>query len=247
MIFVVTTCMGRLHHLKQTAPRVLADARFEYVLSDYGCPDQSGSWMNRNHPRAHVVRTRAKVNASKFVFKKVEALNIGARKAIELGAEYLCFLDADTIVNPGFHDWVVENMSRDLFLICRCEFDEHPKTLETAGFLCVHRDHYLAVGGFDERMEGWGGDDMDLRAKLYMYQGLSWRNIPLDLIDPISHDDAARGKYYTVSKEHSGARNLDFVIENFKSWTGKYPAELIDTDVGRKFYELMGLDRKKSS
>lgn len=242
-VYIVTTCMGRLHHLKQTVPRFLSDTRFRFILSDYSCPDMSGAWIERNYPNSIVVRSRAKIRSGKYVFKKVEALNAGAKRAIELGADYLCFLDADTLVHPGFHDWVIDHLDHDKFLVCKADYKKYPHTLQLSGFLCMHTSHFNMVGGFDQRMEGWGGDDMDMRVKLYAFRELEWKYIPLELVDPIHHDDSERVRYYVESdKRVTNHKNLIFIIETFRKRYGQDPLDLVDQECGRKFYELIGMD-----
>lgn len=246
-ICAVVPCMGRFHHIRRTAPLIILDGRLDYVLSDYECPDKTGRWIQNNYSTAYVVRSEAHKIGSRAIFKKVAALNAGAQKAIDIGAEYLCFLDADTLVNPGFHDWILDNADKDHFLITITDQKNVPKSAQTSGFICVHKDHFEKVGMFDDRMEGWGGEDMDLRIKLFM-AGLKWKYIPLDLIDPITHGDSERTRFHTKqNKEISNAKNLNYVIERFKEWCGKYPIDVINTDIGKGFYELLGVDRSTCS
>lgn len=57
-----TTCMGRLHHLKETVRKNLTDnadwADLEYVIVDYNSEDGTGDWVKSQFPReigrAHV-------------------------------------------------------------------------------------------------------------------------------------------------------------------------------------------------
>lgn len=245
-IFAIVPCMGRLHHIRRTAPPLVFGGKIEYVLSDYDCPDKTGQWVERAFPNAHVVRSVAERQGAKSIFKKVEALNAGARHAIELGAEYLCFLDADTIVNPGFHDWVEANASYGRFLCTVTNTRLHPKTAQTSGFLCVHKNHFIRAGMFDTRMVGWGGEDMDMRIRLATAGGLDWRYIPLDLIEPITHNDHERIRFHvTQNRDVTNSRNLNFTVEFFKEWSGHYPKDIINTELGKKFYELMGIDRSR--
>jgi len=53
----VTTCKGRLHHLQQTLPLIAAQAPDEIVVVDYGCPQNSGDWVEAHFPGVKVVRT----------------------------------------------------------------------------------------------------------------------------------------------------------------------------------------------
>src|SRR5690606_19301238 len=137
-----------------------------------------------------------------------EANNNGAKAAIENGAEYLCFVDADSLLRPGFHQWIRDNISKDVFLIMSIEGYKIKKSKHLAGFICIHKDHFKAVGGYDLSMEGWGGDDFDMRLKMYVLQKIRWKYIPPHLMDPIVHSDYFRMKYHEFSvKEASNALN----------------------------------------
>jgi hypothetical protein len=41
-IIVITRCMGRLEHLKQSLPKFAA--QFPTVMVDWSCPEKSGDW-----------------------------------------------------------------------------------------------------------------------------------------------------------------------------------------------------------
>lgn len=46
-VSIITTCKGRLEHLRQTLPKMLAQqysSRFEVIVVDYDCPDETYRW-----------------------------------------------------------------------------------------------------------------------------------------------------------------------------------------------------------
>ncbi len=91
----VTTCMGRLAALKQTlGPMLDQPGSSGVVVVDYSCPDGAGAWVEASYPRARVVRMpgRSRFNAS-------AARNIGARHS---DADWICFVDSDVVLDPGF-------------------------------------------------------------------------------------------------------------------------------------------------
>ena len=55
-IAFVTTCKGRLHHVRETLPLIAQQAPDEIIVVDYGCPDRVGDWVTANVPQARVVR-----------------------------------------------------------------------------------------------------------------------------------------------------------------------------------------------
>lgn len=46
----VTTCRGRLHHLQQTIPRIVAEQPDEIIVVDHDCPQGTGDWLEKNYP-----------------------------------------------------------------------------------------------------------------------------------------------------------------------------------------------------
>ena len=63
---VITTCKGRLEHLKQTLPRWLAEPNVFVTVVDYDCPDGTAAWVKENYPEVEVihVKNRPKFNLS---------------------------------------------------------------------------------------------------------------------------------------------------------------------------------------
>src|SRR5574343_1128333 len=97
----VTTCKGRLHHLQQTLPLIVAEAPDEIVVVDYGCPQGSGDWVEANYPQVKVVRV-----TDDDGFRLARARNLGAAAC---SAPWICFIDADIRVGSGFVAWMRAN------------------------------------------------------------------------------------------------------------------------------------------
>ncbi len=110
--------MGRLAFLRETAPLLLAHPRARCCLVDYSCPDRCADWMLAAFPeQASSGRLIVERVAGRAFFNKSAAHNRGARRALGDGADYLCFIDADTRVNEGFWPWLFDNLAEPRFLI----------------------------------------------------------------------------------------------------------------------------------
>ena len=90
----ITTCKGRLAHLKETLPTLCAAAGLDVVLVDYDCPEGAGAWAEAAHPDVRVVKVR-----DRPLFNLSEARNLGAAAA---DTDWLVFLDADVGVTADF-------------------------------------------------------------------------------------------------------------------------------------------------
>jgi GT2 family glycosyltransferase len=154
-------------------------------------------------------------------FNKSCAHNAGAWRAIHEGAEYLCFLDADTVVLPGFGEYVARHVRPGKFLIAGLA----PGGVDVAsltGLLVVPARAFAAVGGFDESFQGWGGEDIELRLRLHLVGGLSYGEVPLELLHPIQHDDSLRTRFYEErSVARSNATNMQRIREKMRSWPAR--------------------------
>ncbi|MBK6472014.1 MAG: glycosyltransferase family 2 protein [Betaproteobacteria bacterium] len=99
-VSLITTCKGRLAHLKETLPAFLAQgAGCEVIVVDYDCPEGAATWVNANHPQARVVQVR-----DAPIFNACKARSRGS--AVATG-RWLAFVDADVVLSVGFCAWLV--------------------------------------------------------------------------------------------------------------------------------------------
>lgn len=195
-LWACVSCKGRVEFLRRTAPTVLGQRGLGYCLVDFDCPQSSGQLMLREYSEAAASdRLRVVRIAPQRYFHKARAHNAGAREAMDAGADYLIFLDADTQLETGFCDWLRPKLSPREFLIA----GTHPNGLEDpglVGLLVVPARAFVSTGGFDERFVGWGAEDLDLRLRLHLEQRLGYREIPLRWLTSLPHEDSLRTQFY---------------------------------------------------
>ena len=199
-ITYVTTCKGRLHHLARTLPAAAGQAGVDCIVVDYGCPDGAGDWVREHHPGVKVVRV-----ADDPGFNLARARNLGASHA---QSEWLAFIDADVLLAPEFFANVAPGLSPGHYFLP----DSGDPT--TMGSCLVERSAFLAAGGYDEAIRGWGGEDNDL------YEALSLNGVRRayyrgGLVTPIRHSDAERTRYHG-NKDIERARWLNQVYRAMK-------------------------------
>lgn len=90
----ITSCRGRLHHLKKTLPRLVAQSGAEVIVVDYNCPDGTAAFVAENFPAVKLV-----VERDAAFFNLSRARNMGAQAA---SGEVLIFVDADVLIAPDF-------------------------------------------------------------------------------------------------------------------------------------------------
>lgn len=178
---LITTCKGRLHHLRQTLPEMMKQEDAECIVVDYGCPQGTGDWVAENFAQVKVVRVNNDPG-----FNQCRARNLGA---VAASSSLFCFVDADIRLAPGFASWIGENCTTKTFLRAA------PVTIETWGTFACRREDFWRVGGYDEIYEGWGASPEDLYLRL-VAAGCSEKQFPGSLISSIPHSDAERTTYY---------------------------------------------------
>jgi hypothetical protein len=150
---IITTCKGRLDNLKRTLPEFLKQENTEVVVVDYDCPDGTSDYVNRVYPAARVVAVDNKPR-----FNAANARNIGAAQA---RGDFLIFLDADVVIAENFiqHiDKLIKNHSFALF--------GPPAQNSLRGSCVVWRKDFENIGGYDELLGGYEGEDLELYARL---------------------------------------------------------------------------------
>lgn len=180
---LVTTCKGRLAHIRQTLPRLCVQDDSEVVVVDYDCPEGVGGWVRSAHPGVKVVHV-----ADRPLFNLSEARNLGVAATT---APWLVFLDADVLVAPELTRTLEPLLGPKTFLW------PDPRPAELWGALVVSRADFDAVGGYDEAFEGWGAEDVDMTVRL-SEAGLSPRTFPGGLLASLPHGEAERTRFHAV-------------------------------------------------
>ena len=176
---IVTTCKGRLDHLRQTLPQFVKQNNVQVVVVDYSCPERTGDWVRQNFPEVSLVEVKGEE-----YFRANHARNAGAARA---SASHLIFLDADTLVSDDFVPRVEQALAAGIFLRFRL-----PRRNDLNGACVVHAEAFHAVGGYDEVIEGYGGEEQELYWRLRR-QGMKMHHLPAEgLCQPIAHDNQSR-------------------------------------------------------
>lgn len=202
----VTTCKGRLDHLKQSLPRLVAVPNTRCIVVDYSCPQHSGRWVQENFPQVHVEFV---TDDPEFCLSR--ARNFGANAVT---SPWVCFVDADILIQPEFTAWL--------------EQPRNPKGIYGAGIsdassrgtmMCA-ADAFFAVGGYDEVIRGWGGEDDELYLRLREAGGLELA-FPPNLLAAIEHDDALRTTFQPI-KDRFLQHRINYLYTHLKSDIGRF-------------------------
>jgi Glycosyl transferase family 2 len=179
---IVTTCKGRLQDLKRTLPEFLKQENTEVIVVDYDCPDGTSDYVAQVHPDARVVSV-----ADKPKFNLPHARNLGAAQA---SGEILLFLDADVLIAGHFVEYVGRHLHERSF----AHFGP-PASNSLRGQSAVWRKDFAAIGGFDELMDGYGGEDLDFYMRLRVAGGRPVLLAPDIVLEVIEQTTAERERY----------------------------------------------------
>lgn len=193
---IVTTCRGRLDHLRQSLPRMLAQADAEVIVVDYDCPQGTADWVRENHPTARCVRARDPLGFSAAI-----ARNLGAAQA---NASWLLFVDADTLLHEDFCKSVGPLLKSGFFFL------SSRTSIENYGTFICEKASFRTVAGFDEQFRGWGGEDEDLYLRL-RESGLAAATYPGELIDTIHHGNDLRGFSHYAEKLRAHRQHVLYI------------------------------------
>ena len=195
-----TSVKDRFEHLKQTLVVNLEHCRayrnFEFVLLDYNCPDPRTKTYVLEELGAYVESgeiTYYHFPQAKY-FDRSHARNLGF--CLSTG-DILCNVDADNFIGEGFPLQGPQD-GRGLM-----------------GRICLHRHHFEAVGGYDERMTGWGAEDEDLGRRLELL-GVTKRDLLAErFCSSILHDDLTRTRHHRETDLQVSLRaNRAYLTEN---------------------------------
>lgn len=205
-----TTCKGRLHHLQQTLPANLkaeeGNPNVEFLVLDYGSEDGLGDWIRENFQKEIASGRLIYARTEAEYFKMAHAKNMAHRLAT---GDILCNVDADNFIGRGFSNWL------------KTQFLENPDTIVSThpvelghlfvnkldrlmgrkpsvriagigGRIAIGARDFNRLGGYDEDIEGWGPDDVNITMRA-RDEGLAVCTIPSQLvIPPITHADTER-------------------------------------------------------
>lgn len=216
----ISTCKGRLEHVKQSSKSFLDAAKenVNYLLVDYNCPEKTGDWVLENYNNngnVHVLKT----GEGQEFFHKTVALNAGAKYAIaNLKPDYLMFFDADTIIKPGFFEYITPLINKDSFLIVKPSM----KALDLTGFIIVPVKMFRESGGYEGSFRDWGIEDLEFRLRLYAKHNFRFNIIGFDYLGSIPHNDDLRVKFYSEKERFvSDYRNLKRMRKMFEIYRGQ--------------------------
>lgn len=196
-----TTCMNRLHHLRHTLVQNIKDnqhyTNLEFVLLDYNSSDGLSDFISINF-KEHIVTGLLKYYRTEEPdgYNMSHSRNMAFRLAT---GDIVCNIDADNYTGYDFASYVnrcfVNN--KDVFLTTH---NIPGVKNDVLGRICVKKEHFHAINGYDERMLHYGFDDIDFANRL---ESIGLRKIQIEssgFLQAIEHSNGERMNNYTQGK-----------------------------------------------
>lgn len=167
------TCMNRLHHLITTLPQNIDDNKdypnLEFVLLNYNSQDEMETWVNTNmatYISSGLVKYYRTPDPAFFL--RSHSKNMALRLAT---GDILCNINADHFIGKNFAEYVNEVFNRDPQVVITCDdfFKTKPDykvAADVLGKVCVKREDFNQVSGFDEKFINYGFEDIDFINRL---------------------------------------------------------------------------------
>lgn len=197
-----TGCMGRLHHLRTTYLSAITDnihyEDVEFVLVNWNSQDGMHDWVIHNLSEFisnGIVKYVKTDIPTRWNMARVK--NVAHRLAT---GDIVCNLDADDVIatpessdGKCMSDFINEQFNiHDNEVIIHGGDGDHDAP---CGRIALLRDHFLSIGGYEERINekyGWGTEDRDLIWRAVTKHHLKQVRFPLVFGRGIDHDHRLR-------------------------------------------------------
>lgn len=208
-------CRNRLQHLKETLARNIIEIEnhhnVEFVLLNYSSDDNIDQWVRKN--LYHYIEKGKLVYYQYFDAKSYHYSHAKNMLLKLANGDVVYNLNSDHYIGQNFVSYINRVYKNNLnYVISPISLspDLNPNTSsENFGRLILSKSQFLSIRGFDERIEKYGFEDIDILNRLFV------KNIKFQLLDNpeyldfISHDDNLRFDYNLELKD------IEFVLLHY--------------------------------
>jgi glycosyltransferase involved in cell wall biosynthesis len=208
---VVTTCMNRLDHLRQTLPQNMKDSAgvsVEFVLVNYNSKDDMDRWVQINYPQeiaSGLIKHVHVLNVTEY--SMVHSRNVGFKAA---SGEVVVQVDADNYMKQGFAARCLEIAATTSGPVVMFRANHRLR-----GRLGFRRQEFIdLLGGYDESMKGYGADDRDIfeRAKRLGFTAVKYGGDLSEFLC-IKHGKSLSTENMTIKKRSTGEHLNKAIME----------------------------------
>lgn len=166
-------CMNRLHQLKQTLPENLKiykeNKNIEFVLLDYNSNDGLEDWI-KSELKTHLITGRLIYlkTPDPTIFSHSHSKNMALKSA---KGEIICSVNADHFIGLNFDQYLINLFKKfpRSFISPYVPEGSNLKYIpprDVVGKICLKKEDFMKLHGFDERFKGYGFEDVDFVKRL---------------------------------------------------------------------------------
>jgi glycosyltransferase involved in cell wall biosynthesis len=186
--------MNRTEHLKQTLPKNIEDnlsyENLEFLVLDYNSTDGLEEWMETEMKEyiekgiLHYYKT-----TEPDFFHRSHSRNMILLKA---SGDIICNIDADNYTGKFFASYINRQFNHNDNILLANDIIKQAKHSEAQGRFCTWKKDFIKVTGYDESMESYGYEDIDLYNRIEL---LGRTRVSIDnlFLNYISHGNDERG------------------------------------------------------
>ncbi len=158
------TCMNRCHHLKETLKKNIKDnyslTDVEFILLDYNSSDNLEEWIKKE--MYDYIRSGILVyyrTTTPIYYHRSHSRNMAFRLS---EGNILCNLDADNFLGKGFALKMINEFSQSTNIF----YTSNLSSNDIFGRVLMLSKDFFAIRGYNESLEGYGFEDVDLYMRL---------------------------------------------------------------------------------
>jgi hypothetical protein len=211
-----TTCMNRLRHIKKTLIKNIENnidyPNVEFVLLDYNSNDGLKDWVYKNckdYLNKGILKYYRTEDPKYFHMSHAKnmAHNIST-------GDILCNLDADNFTKRDFAFYLnfkfIENQN---IIITNSWNSCRDRLSDFGGRICISKDNFIKLNGYDENFIGWGYEDLDFKHRAFEI-GIKPTIIHSYFLKSLWHPDNMRDENMPISKNESTINNRELFVLN---------------------------------
>lgn len=164
-----TVSMNRLQHVMKTLPENMnsnkAYPNLEFVLLDYNSSDGLDAWIYKNFTK--------ELSDGRLIFKRTDQPKYFQRShsrnmAFKLATgDIVCNMDADNFAGSNFAEYINKHFQKNQSSFLSVNYNDKLNNIsDTFGRIACFKKDFEEIGGFDERMSGYGYEDIDFCNRL---------------------------------------------------------------------------------
>lgn len=249
-------CMNRLHHLEQTLLTNILDNEdypdVEFVLLDYNSSDQLENFVRTSLQQYIDNGTLIYYRTSgPLYFNRSHSRNLAFKLA---SGDLICNIDADNYTGKHFASYLNDEFNKEdgMFLTVIGQLFKK----DVLGRICVRREDFYKIRGYDEKMSNYGFEDYDfvnrlemagVKKRLFQNNESFFMAIPHDQEERLSNEFVSKNlKHILISYLTPSSSDIIYLFadHSFKRYiyvdlqTFIYPAPLTEIQKAQEKYKF---------